>query len=251
MSNSNLTVICKLTIVFLFVGCERSADDFRDSKFETEVAGIVQDVCEGKCQPRECGVKLMQSIVNEPDVIAQKRKRTALLNAVSRATFTGDISIERESGYFRLHDFLGGVSIVLREHGNEWGMILELWFSEIACHKKETVDCERESKRLLELSKQTADFDAAMKIARKSDELEHCAQYSACCHELDMSLFVLWDDSVAARYCATLSHGEKMKVVHRIKDAIGRYPDWYMDEQKKGKKRSQKAGGTGKQRGAR
>ena len=88
MSNSNLTVMCKLTIVFLFVGCERSADDFRDSKFETEVAGIVQDVCEGKCQPRECGVKLMQSIVNEPDVIAQKRKRTALLNAVSRATFT-------------------------------------------------------------------------------------------------------------------------------------------------------------------
>ena len=90
-----------------------------------------------------------------------------------------------------------------------------------------------------------------MKIARKSDELEHCAQYSASCHELDMSLFVLWDDSVAARYCATLSHGEKMKVVHRIKDAIGRYPDWYIDEQKKGKKRAQKAGGAEKQRGVR
>ena len=233
MRSFNLIGICKVSVAFLLVGCERPTDDFRGAKFEAEVVEIVQNVCEGKCQPRECGVKLMRSIDKVPDVIAQKRKREILFNAVSKATFTGDISIDREHGYFRLHDFLDGAASVLREHGNEWGAILELWFSEISCHKKETIACEKESKRLKELSKQTADFESAIKLVRKSDELQHCAQYSASYHELDMSLFVLWDDSVAARYCATLSWWEKMKVVRRIKKVIGRYPDWYLDEKKK------------------
>ena len=77
------------------------------------------------------------------------------------------------------------------------------------------------------------DHEAAQTILRKADEMLHCSRYSATYHEQNMSIMVLWDDSVVARYCATLSSREKMKVIQRIRDAIGRYPDWYLGEKKK------------------
>ena len=114
--------------------------------------------------------------------------------------------------------------------------MLELWFAELACLKKESISCEKEYKRLTELAALANDHKVSESMLRKADEMLHCSRYSATFHEQNMSIMVLWDDSVAARYCATLSSREKMKVVQRIRDAIGRYPDWYLDEKKKSEK---------------
>ena len=233
MKSISLIAICEVSVVVFFVGCRKSTGDLRVERFTEEVKTILQDVCKGNGDPQEQGKKLMRSIIGVSDGATQKRKHKVLLDAVANVTFSGEMSIEREHEYFRLHDFLKGVSHILMEHGNGWGKMLELWFAEMECHQKESILCDKESKRLMRLSRQTADFETSIRIARKADEIQHCAQYSATYHELDMSLIVLWDDSVAARYCATLPWWEKMMVVWRIKKAIGRYPDWYLEERTK------------------
>ena len=231
-----LYVVCEVIIVTFLVGCWNAADDLNEVAFSKNVKIILQDVSNGKIDAKEHGMNLMRSIVEDPQCNLQKMKRRALFDAVANVTFSGEKSIEREYEYHRLHDFLKGASNILMEHGNEWGTILELWFAEVECHKKESDICDKAAKRLMESSKQAVDFETAMMIARKADEMRHCSQYSASYHESDMSLIVLWDDSVAARYCATLPWWRKKLVVWRIKKVIGRYPDWYLEEKKKGAK---------------
>ena len=49
-------------------------------------------------------------------------------------------------------------------------------------------------------------------------------------HMQGLPLDVLWDISVAGRYCEGKSAFEKWRVARRIKKAISRYPDWYLEQ---------------------
>ena len=93
----------------------------------------------------------------------------------------------------------------------------------------ETAFCEEMVKKKKEFLNQNPTLVFG-KAGSELCEWENMMRQSQGWYEDDMSLIVLWDDSVAAKYCATLSWWEKMKVVWRIKKVIGRYPDWYLED---------------------
>ena len=218
----------------LFIGCGGDAINPDDVRFSHEIGTNLVRVCYGLSDPREYGTRLLRSVVSLKDIAERNRKLSIIFEVVSRVRFKGKTAAEREGAYFRLRDFTGASAHVLRENGNDWRSILELWLAEVACLKDESDICIKEHMRLMNLAKNTKDHEMVEKLLFEADEMLHCARYSATFHEQNMSIIVLWDDSVAAKYCATLPWWKKMMVVRRIKNAIGRYPDWYLDEKKKG-----------------
>ena len=122
----------------LFVGCGKESTNSDDIRFANEVRAELAKVCSGICDQRRYGTELMKSILALPNGIEKKRRLNIMFDEVSNVEFKGEMASTRENGYFRLRDFVGASSRVLREHGNDWGSILELWFSELTCLKKES-----------------------------------------------------------------------------------------------------------------
>ena len=147
--------------------------------------------------------------------------------------------LARQDNYTNLHNFREKASDGLGMEGDDLRVRLEMWFAEVEAFRKEAAFCDA----------MAADINAAFTGSRPSKaklppdlndalgllcEWETSAKQSKLWHEYDMAPIVLWDDSVAAKYCATLPWWKKKMVVRRIKKAIGRYPDWYLNEEKKG-----------------
>ena len=241
-------------------GCDggRSAFEREHKERVDEIRHMVGAVC--SCgrdrKPVEDCLNTFVEVSAITNCEVRRQWLSVFCDAIASAKPGGADMLARQDNYTNLHNFREKASNGLGMKGDDLRVRLEMWFAEVEAFQKEAAFCEGRAAEVRDAikgknsskAKQPLDFNAALSML---GEWETSAQQCKRWHEYDMAPIILWDDSVAAKYCATLSHGEKMKVVHRIKDAIGRYPDWYIDEQKKDKKRAQKAGGTGKQRGAR
>lgn len=220
----------------LVIGCERK--DVTPEASDPVYAAMIKDAIDGVCNGSgscDCGRDIMQSIVSMTNDSARMMHTRMVVEAMSKATFCGSDVHDRENSQARFHSFREKMSEPLYG-GKCWDVILELWFAEVESMKKEAEFCRHMMKRSpFEFINQGETQHGAMPPDWE-EQWYTSARHSESIFMIGMAPIVLWDDSVAAKYCATLSQGEKMKVVRRIKDAIGRYPDWYLDEQKNGKK---------------
>jgi hypothetical protein len=200
-------------------------------------------------KPKDDCLKTFVEVSSITNLEERRQWLAVFCDAIANAKPSGTDMLARQDNYTNLHNFREKASDGLGMEGDDLRVRLEMWFAEVEAFRKEAAFCDA----------MAADIHAAFTGSRPSKaklppdlndalgllcEWETSAKQSKRWHEYDMAPIVLWDDSVAAKYCATLSHGEKMKVVRRIRDAIGRYPDWYLNEEKKGKRRTQKEGGS-------
>lgn len=218
-----------------FGGCERKTvvpgtDDF---EFATEIRDAITGVCKGS-RPCSCGRDLMQSIVSITNDNVRTIRTHMIVEAMSKATFYGNDVHDRENSQSRFHSFREKMAEPL--YGCEcWDVILELWFAEVESMTKEAEFC----RDMMKHPKPSLNNHGEAQVNVSPDWEEQwytSARHSESIFMIDMAPIILWDDSVAAKYCATLPWWKKMMVVRRIKNAIGRYPDWYLNEKKKGKK---------------
>ncbi len=236
------------------VGCDGGKSAFERAHKERidEIRHLVGAVCDcGRDQkPVEECLNTFVGVSAITNCEVRRQWLSVFCDAIASAKPSGDGLLAREDNYANLHNFRAKASNRLGMQGDDLRVRLEMWFAEVAAFSRESAFCDEKAKGIKEAiegskpsrSKLPPDWNEAVNLLC---EWETSAKRSKLWYENDMAPIVLWDDSVAARYCATLPHGEKMKVVRRIKDAIGRYPDWYLDEQKNGKRRAQKAGGAG------
>jgi hypothetical protein len=237
-------VINRLIVHFclLFVGCSQEVKNL-SPEMETHVNRInelIAQVC--RCgrdrKPIKDSIRLVADIASMTNAAEQNVLMKVVCKTMSNTVLEGMNMLERQSNYANLHYFRERSSSCFdgRQSGLYWQ--LELWFSEVECFKKEETKCRTMVNEIkTSLGKEIStkinpplDFNVAASILC---EWETSEQQSQSWYKDNMAMIVLWDDSVAARYCATVSWWEKMKVVRRIKKAIGRYPDWYLEERKK------------------
>ena len=248
-----LQIVGVALMLAVVVGCDggKSAFEREHKERVDEIRHLVGAVC--SCgrdrKPMDDCLKTFVEVSSITNHEERRKWLAVFCNAIANAKPGGADMLSRQDNYTNLHNFREKASDGLGMEGDDLRVRLEMWFAEVEAFRKEAAFCDA----------MAADINAAFTGSRPSKaklppdfndalgllcEWETSAKQSKRWHEYDMAPIVLWDDSVAAKYCATLSHGEKMKVVRRIRDAMGRYPDWYLNEEKKGKRRTQKEGGS-------
>ena len=240
-------------LMIVVVGCDGGGSAFERAHKERidEIRHMVGAVC--SCgrdrKPMDDCLKTFVEVSSITNHVERRQWLAVFCNAIANAKPSGADMLARQDNYTNLHNFREKASDGLGMEGDDLRVRLEMWFAEAEAFRKESAFCDA----------MAADINAAFTGSRPSKvklppdfndaigllcEWETSAKQSKLWHEYDMAPIVLWDDSVAARYCATLPWWKKKMVVWRINKAIGCYPDWYLDEQKKGKRRAQKAGGA-------
>ena len=238
---SSLLIMCCL----FSLGCRRGVADFttEDVKRISAIKEQIAKACgfERGSEPIESGIRMFRELVATTNAIERKKWLTVVCDAMSTTKFSGSNISERQVSYAHLHYFREKASELLGVNVDDLRWQLELWFAEAECFRKESAYCRSMANEIEAVIKKgtptkmelPSDFSAKTSLLC---EWETCARHSAEYHAHNMAMIVLWDDSVAARYCATLPWWRKKLVVWRIKKVIGRYPDWYLEEKKKGAK---------------
>ena len=189
-------------------------------------------------KPVKESINIIADITAMTNVVERNMLMEVVCKTIASAELKGENLLERQSNYSNLQYFCTEALLCLGRHQNDLHWQMELWFSEGVCFRKEESKCigivkeikAAFGKRKPAKIKPPPNFEEAACVLC---EWETSERQSKSWYWNNMSWIVLWDDSIAARYCATLSWWEKMKVVWRIKKVIGRYPDWYLE--KKGK----------------
>ena len=194
-----------------------------------EIGKTIDEVCRGRCEA-SCGKELVGEIVSLTNRSEALQKMHVVMEAMSKASFYGANMHDRESSHCRFHAFREAAVESLADKPEHWPYIIGLWFSETESLMRERDFCK---------SMQTQALDKGIELRTftgyENDLFWHnCAcNCMSLCNE-NIGYIVLWDDSVAAKYCATLPWWRKMMLARRIKKVIGRYPDWYQ-KKKSGK----------------
>ena len=241
--NVHVRLIAVSCAVVLLFGCQRGTVEItaKDGRRVAEIKELISKVCgcERDHKPMEDGMRVFREVVAMTNAMERKKWLMVVCDAISTTRLKGYNISERQVSYAHLHYFREKASELLGMAGDDLWWRLEMWFAEVEAFRKEAAFCDA----------MVADINAAFKGNRHSKiklppdfndavgllcEWEASAQQSKHWHEYDMAPIILWDDSVAAKYCATLPWWKKMMVVRRIKNAIGRYPDWYLNEKKSG-----------------
>ena len=181
------------------------------------------------------GLKMFDEIVSITNRAERSQWLAVVCDAIANAKPVGANMLARQDNYTNLHIFREKASERLGVQGEDLGIRLEMWLAEAECFRRESACCRDKANEIEAVIKKgtpskvdlPSNFEAKVSLLC---EWETSARQSRGWHEYDMAPIILWDDSVAARYCATLPWWKKIMVVWRIKKILGRYPDWYLEE---------------------
>ena len=222
-----------LAWVVVLSGCGwRAKPSTPEEKRFAESARIgIQSVCDMKTPATECADRLMREVLSETNSVQRQRLLLFVCDVVADTRYSDKFNKHVDS-WDNLRTFRRASSDILCGH-REFGAALELWFAQMASLRNDSLFCMSEAKRYYEIARKAAEWKEKDDAIYVASQWEFFAKQCLSFHIQGLSLDVLWDISVAGRYCEGKSDWEKWRVAKRIKDVIGRYPDWYLEDKQK------------------
>ena len=201
-----------------------------EKRFAESARAGIQSVCDMKKPPKECAAELMREVLAETNAVKRQRLLSFVCDAMASAHYFGGTNYNvRLSSRNRLRAFRDSLSGHLCGQ-KEFGAALDIWFAEGLCLRREAEFCRAEGKRYDEAERVNGGSQVDFATGCVGNQWGAHARYCLNYIEQGMAAYVLWDDSVAGRYCEGKSAFEKWRVARRIKKVIGRYPDWYLEQ---------------------
>ena len=240
--HSAIAGLLALAWIVVLSGCGwRAKPSTPEEKRFAESARVgIQSVCDMKTPAKECADNLMRTVLAETNTVKRQRLLSFLGDAIANARYSDKFDKHVDS-WGDLRTFRRAASDILCGR-KEFGAALELWFAQMESLRNDSPFCKAEAKRYYEIAKKATEWNEKDDANYVASQWELFAESCLSFHMQGLSLDVLWDISVAGRYCEGKSDWEKWRVAKRIKDVIGRYPDWYLEDRKK------RAGGKAERR---
>ena len=211
-----------------------------EKRFAESARAGIQSVCDMEKPPKECADELMREVLAETNAVKRQRLLSFVYDAMKNARYSDNLDRHTDS-WEDMRAFRTASSDILCAH-EEYGAALELWFAQMDSLRNDSPFCKAEAKRYKEIARTATEGDARGDANYMAAQWDFFAEQCLSFHRQGLSLDVLWDISVAGRYCEGKSEWDKWRVAKRIKDVIGRYPDWYLEDRKK------RAGGKAERR---
>ena len=221
-----------LAWVVVLSGCGwRAKPSTPEEKRFAESARVgIQSVCDMKTPAKECADNLMRTVLAETNTVKRQRLLSFVCDAMASTCYFGGTNYNvRLSSWNRLRAFRDLLSGHLCGQ-KEFRAALDIWFAEGLCLRREAKFCKAEARKYDEFLKTNEDLRLEFETGYIGNQWGAHARYCLDYIEQGMAAYVLWDDSVAGRYCEGKSSFERWRVARRIKKAISRYPDWYLEQ---------------------
>ena len=202
-----------------------------EKRFAESARAGIQSVCDKKKSSKECAAELMREVLSETNSVQRQRLLSFVCDAIAKARYSDKFD-EHVNSWCYLRAFRIAVSDILCGH-KEFGAALELWFAQMESLRNDSYFCKAEAKRYYDISKRATEWKEKDDAGYVANQWELFSESCLSFRMERLSLDVLWDISVAGRYCEGKSDWEKWRVAKRIKDVIGRYPDWYLEDKQK------------------
>ena len=221
---SFVCVVVRLAGFFVYAGCteDTASDDTPCSNATTKVEEQILTLCtyatNAQCQiggyvdDMRMGLAQVSNTVEKARLV---KKMEGQINSLPQLKMD---SVRRRLLYSVVADLYGVMQDESYRIGGGREAVLEIWFREMEYFKSEIARYEDIAKR------------CAAKCEKR--ELDDCfGMVLSCKTEMERTYYRIdFENHVAELYCK--EHPEKKaQFVQRVKNTIGRYPEWYVREQ--------------------